>query len=271
MTQWHIIGLIIFGIVLVISSVLLRIFSEGKYEIKTTDLVLIIIPLLVAGLTTGKLRGLDLFGVKADLSDLWSDAAQTGIEQEISARPVSGVQDAIEMIEAAPKRGVNEIPQLIQQKTQALEFRLGMGGYYGPAIRKYFEDLYGSAYLRFIVITHPDQRLFGIYIAADLIAYLRTLGNQGYSHFETLLNRGGSNAEQHLAQLPGFIPATYAVSADMTKRDALLAMENARLDILPVKNEAGRFIGTVERARLTTSLILAVTEKLNPSAQMAKQ
>jgi len=38
------------------------------------------VPLLFAGLATGKLRGLDLFGVKADLSELWAGAVDTQIE-----------------------------------------------------------------------------------------------------------------------------------------------------------------------------------------------
>lgn len=262
MNKWHIIGLIITGIVLLIGSLLLRVFSDGKYEIKTTDLVLIIIPLLVVGLATGKLRGLDLFGVKADLSQLWADAADTQIEQQISTLPISNVQDAVQMIESAPKRSVHEIPQLIQQKTQALEFQLGKGGYYGPAIKKYFEDLSGSSYLRYVVINRADNSLFGIYIAADLIAYLRTLGQDGYAHFEHMLNQGDNSAQQQLTELPGFIPSQLAVTANIAKRDALLAMEKAKLDTLPVKDAAGRFIGTIERAKLTTSLILDVTERL---------
>ena len=44
---------------------------------------------------------------------------------------------------------------------------------------------------------------------------------------------------------------------------ALQVMEEFKLDSLPVSDSAGRFIGTVERAKLTTSLILAVTEKLS--------
>ena len=137
-----------------------------------------------------------------------------------------------------------------------------MGGYYGAAIKKYFDDLYGSSYLRYVVVNHADGRLFGIYDAADLIAYLRTLGEGGYEEFERMLNRGDEQAQAWLARLPGFVAAEHAVTPETSKRAALQAMENLDQDALPVTDLAGRLVGTVERAKLTSSLILAVTERL---------
>ncbi|HYZ26003.1 MAG TPA: hypothetical protein VE597_03790 [Geminicoccaceae bacterium] len=263
--------LLVIGVGLLIVSLMLRVFTEGKYEIKTIDLVFIILPLLFVGVATGKLRGLDLFGVKADLSELWAKAADTQIEQQVSTVPVSAVNDAIEMVETAEKRGVNEIPRLIEQRTQALAFRLGAGGYYWAAIKKYFDDLYGSSYLRYVVVNHPDGSLFGIYDAADLIAYLRTLGEAGYEEFERMLNRGDEQAQAWLSRLPGFVSADRAVSPETSKRAALQAMEDLDQDSLPVTNPAGHLVGTVERAKLTSSLILAVTEKLSAEAATGNQ
>lgn len=57
------------------------------------------------------------------------------------------------------------------------------------------------------------------------------------------------------------------VTAETSKRTALQAMEEHKLDSLPVIDAAGRFVGTVERAKLTTSLILVVTEKLSEEGQ----
>lgn len=267
MNKSQIIALLLIGVGLLVGSVLLRVFSKGKYEIKTIDLVFIIIPLLFVGLATGKLRGLDLFGVRADLSELWAKAADTQIEQQVSTVPVSPVDDAIEMIETAAKKGVYEIPRLIEQRTQALAFSLGMGRYSGRAIEKYFNDLYGSSYLRYVVINHSDGTLYGMYDAADLIAYLRTLGEVGYDTFERMLNQGDERAKDWLARLPGFVSSERAVMAETSKRNALQAMEELKLDSLPVSDSAGRFIGTVERAKLTTSLILAVTKK--PSGEQS--
>lgn len=263
MNKTQILALLLIGVGLLVVSVLVRVLSQGKYEIKTIDVVLIVIPLLFVGLATGKIHGLDVFGLKTDLSELWAKAADTQIEHQVSEVPVSPVNDAVEMIETAEKRGVDEIPRLIEQRTQALAFRLGTGGYYGPAIKKYFDDLYGSSYLRYVVVNRPDGTLFGMYDAADLLAYLRTLGDEGYRRFEGMLNQGDARAQDWLARLPGFVSADRAVTPETSKRDALQAMEDLKLDSLPVRDSSGRFIGTVDRAKLTTSLILSVTRKLS--------
>ena len=97
--------LLMIGVGLLIVSLMLRVFTQGKYEIKTIDLVFIVVPLLFVGLATGKLRGLDLFGVKADLSELWAKAADTQIERQVSMASVAPVSDATKMIQTAEKRG----------------------------------------------------------------------------------------------------------------------------------------------------------------------
>lgn len=262
MSTSTILALLALGVALVVGSILLRVFSAGKYEIKTGDLVFLVIPLVLVALATGKLKGVDIFGVKADLSELWSAAAQTQIAKQVAPTAQLTVQDALQVVEMASKGGMRDLRPLLERKIEALEFRVGHGGYYGPAIRAYFDALSGSSYLRVIVVNQADGRLFGIYDAANLIGYLRVAGESGYEQFQQLLNRGDQGAMVELAKLPGFVGADQALSTTTTKRDALALMEKLRSDVLPVKNEQGRFVGTVERAKLTASLILAVTDKM---------
>ena len=261
MNRSMIIVLVVLGILLVIGSLLLRVRSGGKYEVKTTDLVFLVVPLLLVALATGKLKGLDLFGVKADLSALWAEAADTKIESRAEAATAT-VQDVVHIVELASKGGMNELQRLIERKVEALEFKLGHGGYYGPAIKKYFEALSGSSHLRVIVVVEPGGALFGIYYAPDLISYLRVSGDQGYSDFQNLLNRGNDAARAELAKLPGFLGVDAAVTSATSKRDALASMEQLDADTLPIVDESRRFVGTVERSKLTAKLILAVTDKL---------
>ena len=239
-----------------------RIYTAGKYEIKPTDLVFVFVPLIIAGIVTGRLKGLDMFGVKADLSALWAEAADTKIEEQISSAPNSSVGDVMEFVNTASKGGVAEIPRLIANKTNALSFTLGMGGYYGRAISEYFDRLYGSSYLRYVIVNNADESLFGIYPAADLIAYLRAAGPDAYAQFEGSLNRADPQSQEWLTQLPGFISAKSALSANVSKRDALQAMADLEVESLPVVDAGQRFIGTVERSKLTTSLVLAVTDRV---------
>jgi CBS domain-containing protein len=262
MSTSTIIALLAFGAVLVAGSLLLRVLTGGKHEIKTTDLVFLIIPLLLVALATGKLKGVDIFGVKADLSELWSTAAQTKIAAQVAPAAPATVQDAVQVVEMATKGGTQGLQRLVERKIQALEFKLGHGGYYGPAIKTYFEALSGSSSLRVIVVDKPDGKLLGMYDAADLIGFLRVAGEQGYRQFQDHLNSGSDAAIRELAKLPGFVGADQAVTATTSKRDALARMAQINTDLLPVVDDQQRFVGTVERNKLTASLILAVTDKL---------
>jgi CBS domain-containing protein len=267
MTNNQILLLLALGFVLVGASILMRVFSAGKYEIKPTDLVFVVVPLLVAGIATGRLTGFDMFGVRADLSALWAEAADTEIEGQISSAPDSSVGDVTELLNTATKGGVGDIPRLIATKTNALSFSLGMGGYYGPVIEEYFDRLYGSSYLRYVVVNNPDGSLFGMYPAADLIAYFRAAGPEAYGELERNLNRADGQAQEWLTQLPGFVSAKAALTGSVSKRDALQTMADLDADSLPVVDENGRFVGTVERSKLTTSLVLAVTDRVTGAGE----
>jgi hypothetical protein len=262
MSRLSILLLLLLGVVLVVGSVLLRIFTGGKHEIKTVDLVFLVIPLLLAALATGRLKGFDLFGVKADLSALWTAAAQTSIESQVGPTPPATVQDIVQVVEMASKGEINELSRLVERKTAALEFKLGAGNYYGPAIQTYLEALAGSATLRTLVVDYPDGTLFGTYNAAELIGYLRVAGGPGYAQFQQLLNRGDVAAQKTLSTWPGFVGAAQAVTPDTTKREALARLEQLNVDSLPVVNKESHFIGTIDRSKLTASLLLVVTDKL---------
>jgi hypothetical protein len=152
---------------LLLLSVFSRVFLQGKYPIKAIDLVFFVIPLLFVGLAPGKLRGLGLCGVKRTCRN----CGRRPRTRRSSGRSLDGLGRAGQRRhQGDPDRRetrVNDIPRLIEQRAQALAFRLGMGGYYAQAIKKYFEDLYGSSYLRYVVVNHGEVHLVGIYDAAD--------------------------------------------------------------------------------------------------------
>jgi hypothetical protein len=266
MTRQTLIVLLMLGSVLAVASVLLRVLTAGEYEVKTIDLIFLVIPLLLVALATGKLTSLDFFGLKADFSDLWAAVGQSEIRNQVSEpTPLTrqddlGVQNDLEVLERAEKSRPEDLPQLIGRQLEALEFELGHGGYREEAIAKYFEALSGS--LRVVVVNDREGKLFAIYNAPDLISLLRLSEGEGYSQLEGLLNSGNEEARSELAKLPGFVGADNAVTESTSKRDALARMEDLNTDILPVVNEESRFIGTVGRSKLTAGLILAVTDEL---------
>ena len=113
-------------------------------------------------------------------------------------------------------------------------------------------------WLAAVVLLAPGCRA-PVRTAADLVSYLRAAGDFAYSEFRDLLNRDDPGAREQLARLPGFIAAESAVAATVTKREALERMEALDRNALPVVDDSGRFVGSVERAKVISSLLLAVT------------
>ncbi len=263
MEKWHVVLLLLLGFGLLALSVYLRAHFGERYELRTIDLVLIILPLLFVLLVSGKLKVLDAFGIKADFSELFADAAGAAIERQIDIKSAPDVDEVVNMLEMASKSGVGEIPALVERKTEALVFRLGHGGYYGPAIKKYFDALYASSYLQYLILKDENGKLFGIYNALDLAVYFRTNSDSAYRAFADWLNRADTDSRGQLRALPGFIGADQSVEREMSKRDVLAQMDSLRVDSLPVVDSDGIFVGTVERSQLTASLILDVVNRLD--------
>jgi CBS domain-containing protein len=159
------------------------------------------------------------------------------------------------------KGGTPDLQRLLQRRVEALEFRLGFG-YNGSAIQAYFDALSGSSQLRSIVVNNQDGTLFGMYLAGDLIGYLRVTREQGYAELGQRLNRGDETSRAELRKLPGFVGAEHAVTASTSKRESLARMEQLNVDSLPVVDNGRRFVGTVDRGKVTASLILTVTDKV---------
>ncbi len=262
MQKWQVVALLVFGIVLVAGAVLARVKFGDKFELKTLDLVLLVLPLLLVLLVMGKLKMLDAFGVKADFSELFADAARTGIAADVADTQAPGVEEVVNLLEMAAKGGVQDIPRLVEQKTQALVFRLGHGGYYGPAIERYLDALYASSYLQYLIILNDDGKLFGIYQALDVAVYFRAEKERAYRDFAKWLNEASTSAQERLKKLPGFVAAQLAVTPDESKREVLGQMDHLQVNTIPVVDTQGFFIGTVERSRLTSSLILEVAERI---------
>jgi hypothetical protein len=254
--------LIFAGFALFIISVLVRVKTGGKYEIKMIDLTLVLIPLFLWLIITGKIQKFAVGGVEFETAQAFIGATEAPIESQVAMALPLGIEDVVETVEREEKAGVSQIPRLIRKKTEALEFRLGHGGYWGPAIQKYFESLDANSFLRYAIIYHKDYTLFGVFDAKELLHYFREKGEDSYHSFARYLNNPNDNSLQMLKDLPGFIPGKYAVTPGANKRSVLEEMERLKMGTLPVVDSNGRFVGMVDRPQLTASLIIDVAKKL---------
>lgn len=254
--------LLLAGCVLFILSVFVRVKTGGKYEIKMIDLALVLIPLLFWLIGTGKIQKFAVGGVEFETAQAFIGASEEPIESQVAFTLPLNIEDVVQTVERGAKADVAQIPRLIKKKTEALEFRLGHGGYWGPAIQKYFESLDAYAFLRYAIIHYQDETLFGVFEAKDLLRYFRKQGESAYHSFARYLNNPGEQSLQRLKDLPGFIPGEYAVTSIANKRSVLEEMENLKRGTLPVVDSNRRFVGMVERTQLTASLIIDVARKL---------
>ncbi len=235
--------------------VLLR-AKNSRLEVKPADIVVAILPVVLFLLVTGKLQKLEIGESGVKIETAFVEASKSAIVSQIA--PLAGLP--AEPIRMDPKRGVEEIPKLIQHKTEGLLFRLGHGGYWGPAISEYFRMLAKQPFLKYIIIENPDGTFFAMADARELIELFQA-ERPPYSarDFAKWLNKADTKA---LSQLPGFVSAKDAVSKDADKGEALRKMEALNLDNLPVIDKTGRFVGILNRSRLTASLLIDVVSAL---------
>ena len=267
----------IFALV-VTGLVYLRATSEKKFEIQNSDIVLGLVFVALFLFATGQLNEIAFGEVK--LARAIKGATKAGIENQVSKLlPV----DAVPLVE---KGGPEEIRRAIDKKAQALSFHLGRGYYQGRAIRAYLEQLTQYPYLRYIVLNNGDDTFFGLVDARQLMQAIRSgqsetatatpasafPGEQAQVGIaaprltaESIANWLNGNNLTELRTLPGFISAENALDARTDRQKALEQMNALDVQTIPVVNGAKKFVGVVDRSKLTASILTDVAAKVERS------
>jgi hypothetical protein len=229
---------------------------DSKLEIRATDIVVATLPVLIFLLVSGKIQKLEFGEGGVKIETAFVKASTTEINSQVTA--ITGLP--METTRVDIKESVFAIPQLVEKKTEGLSFRLGYGGYYGPAIHEYLARLTAQPYLKYIIIENGDGTFFGMADARQLFAMLSNpYGQVKADEFARwLINSNRAS----FTKLPGFIAAGHAVKPSADKSQTLQLMEQLNVDILPVINDQGQYLGIVNRARLVASLILDVAKDL---------
>ena len=239
--------------------VTLRSVTASKVEITLNDALIAAIAAALALLVSGKLSkvvvGTEGVTIETTREAILSAAAKP-IAQQVKPLPVLPLEQAL-------KGGTAEIPDMIRRRVQGLDFMLGAGSYDQAVLKAYLETLTRYDFFRYLILLTSGNRLFGIIDARNLLAMLEDPGSgETFQDFITVLNRANDADQRKLAQLPGFVPATDAVTDQSDKRDVLEHMEKSGRDWLPVVDAPGRLKGIVSRSQLTASMILDVTSQL---------
>jgi len=238
-------------VLLLVLLVFLRIKTGNQFEIKNSDVVLALIPVAFWLFLTGKIQEFTFgdFRIVAAIKG----ATESPVAAQVTELPVESVRVDV-------KGGVGEIPDLIRKKSQALSFRMGHGGYWGPAIDEHLRVLTQNPFLRYIVINNADGSFFGMTDARQFAAMVQA-NTPSFSAqaFADWLN--DSNKAQ-IGALPGFISAQHALRKVADKRQALQLMESLDVQTLPVVDDEGRFVGIVDRSKLTASMLIDIADRI---------
>ena len=242
------------GFIVILALLVFLRTRHTKFEVKPADIAVAILPVLIFLLVTGKIQKFEIGEFK--LETVFREASTTAIASQVT--PLTGLPS--EPIRTDRKRGVEDIPRLIREKTEGLRFRLGYGRYWGPAIEGYLVELAKYPFLHYVIIENHDGTFFAMANAQEFTALL-TKPDSPYTakHFERSLNSADKDS---LRKLPGFIFSESAVQETTDKSQALQRMESLNVDTLPVVTEDNRFAGVVNQSRLTASLIIDVAKQL---------
>jgi len=209
---------------------------NGGFKIETSWLGISLCPVILWLLATGQLAEFTGFGLAFKLN-------------QVSAKPVSLNLEG-DRIEPAPvpleeKEGLARLPELVKHRIAALALQVNRRGYYSnAAIRQYLEELTRYTFFHHVVFTETDGKFRGIMPARDLLDQMR----QKDLDLVKLIEEGA------LDRLVGV--QTMPITTNSSKRDALKKMDDQQLSEVPVVNEAGRFVGMVERDKLTSNILL---------------
>jgi hypothetical protein len=250
-----------------IAVVVLRSATGGRVQVTLNDAI---IAAIAAGLTlvmSGSIAklGVSTTGVTIETArEAILSASARPVTKQVSALPVAPFEDVL-------KGGADLLPSLVQRRVQGVDFVMGMGGYVPDVVRTYLQTLSQYSFFRGFVLLDQNHKLFGVIDGRILLAYLQDPhSGMTFSDFVGLLNRASADDRARLAKLPGVVPGSDAAKPEDDKRDVLAKMERVGIDWWPVVNPQGEIIGSVERARLISSLILDVTDQLRASAPTQK-
>ncbi len=179
-----------------------------------------------------------------------------------------------QIIRASGKEGVDQLPELMDRRVNALTFELGSQAYWGPVVWKYVEWLGRNPQFQYVVLVDGSEAAVGYWPVPVLAAALNPPANgelagrnadlhdlpgEGeigrWEEFAEAVNRGDFDA---LRALPGFRSMEGAVRSDWSNYQALDHMLQVGADSLPVVDGAGRLVGIADRSQLTTHMLLQI-------------
>lgn len=225
-------------VILVLIFVFLRTKTQGKFEIKVTDIIMGILPIILWLLVSGKISELTLgeLGVK--------------LHKEFE----KAIKEDVTLKRNLLADGSNSFPIGVK-----CDYRIE------GDILKNKKIIGGAEFHDYVIIKKDckrDSEFWGILNFRDLReVFLESLqeNRNGEVFLLWVKSKSISNLKKNI---PSFILADNAITYKTDKLTALEKMENLNVDYLPVVDDDNSFLGVVTRSKLTTSFLINIGESL---------
>jgi CBS domain-containing protein len=249
---WIIASILLFILLLAVIVLLRHKFGE-KFEIKNTDIILALLPIVIWLLLSGKLTSLQFGDLKFET--VFNKAKNEAVVNQVYDLPVTSII-------GVDKARITEIDRIIRSNPQALNFVLGDKSYVADVVNQYFLQLSGST-VKYIVFETGNREFAGLITLGELNLQLSGHGAPGQFSTEELVHWIISGDTDKISSIKGILTRSTSITKESSKQSALEMMEKNNTDIVPVVDKNNRLTGVVERSRLTASLLLDISKSLD--------
>lgn len=245
-------GVVIVSIVILVTIValLMSLRSKKQLEVKPVDLAAAMLPVIVFLLVSGKVKNLQVGDVKVELA--FEKAAQSPVKAQLEE-----VKLPVEHIQAFAKGSGSLVDQYRAMKVEGLTFVVGNDGYVESVIADYLQ---GIPSLRYVILNQRDGSLYAVAEAHRLWDVLSSDTKPfTLDEFTRVLNAGETGT---LERFPGLILAKDAIADTADRLTALKKLEELNADFVAAVDANGKFVGMVNRSRVTSSMLVDIAERL---------
>ncbi|MGB5387429.1 MAG: hypothetical protein WBN20_11660 [Eudoraea sp.] len=264
-----IIAISIFAVTIILVLFLRK--KVGKdYEIKTSDIIIAIVPLAVWLLLTGKVERLKVGDFEVTLvAEAIQEAKNTEISETAALiSPISSITKEIDNIRGAPKSSLVDLDKILKSKPEALIFLMGYDNYGSTEIEQYLNKLAQST-LKYIIINDYTTGKFKGIISLELLMPQIFSKNPEFTADDLKIWLENSN-ETEIYNIDGLLSFNDAIKPTTSKYVALENMQKLETTFLPVINEKEEFIGVIHMEQLSTSLLMDISKNLIATAPAKK-
>jgi hypothetical protein len=224
-------------------------------EFSNTDVLIAAVVILLIGMGSGKIESFKAGDI--EVKRAIQDARKKDISSDLTKLPYSPLQTQLK----GPKSG---IPDFLKLGKGALTLRLGYDGYADSVIMDYLKGM-GNAMASgagpfYVVFVESGRTFWGMVKTYDLVRFMDA---ENIPASNVLSKQIRTKDTKKLEEIPGIILKNDVVLVGDDRLTALRKMDKSNNELLPVIDSDGQFVGTVERNRITASLMVNVAEKLD--------